>query len=292
MKNNSAGEKLLLFLVILFVGMLVANLTALSPYLLAGHTFESIQNDPSIIYKGPASLLRTSLFLNQFFSFLLPSLIFGYFFYKNEFFKGFDLNKMPPLVYLALALLFLFASYPLVNLAHYINMQIPLADWMYTNENNVAEMLNKIIRSDSYIVLGLNILLISLLPALGEEMVFRGILQKYMERIFKNGHIAIWISALLFSAIHMQFEGFLARMTLGAVLGYSYYLSRNFWVPVILHFLNNLLPLLALAILNKDLTQNIESSDSFIWSTLILPILGLPILFYLFKRYNDQRNFI
>ena len=161
---------------------------------------------------------------------------------------------------------------------------------MTANEQNVAEMLNKIIISDSYIVLVLNILLISLMPAIGEEFVFRGITQKNLGKILKNGHIAVWLSAFIFSLIHFQFEGLFARMGLGAIMGYSYYYTRNFWIPIILHFINNLIPLLALAILKEDITDVNKFDSGFNWYLLILPLIGLPIIYFLFKNYNGQRN--
>ena len=287
---KTAGEKQIIFFVMLCVGFLLATAASLVPFLLEGLSFEEITENPSVVYEGSASSIRLSLFLNHLFMFLLPSLIYGVLYFGKDILKGFDLEKPPGPIQVSMAILFLIACYPLVNLFHYINMQIPLMDWMKANEQNVSEMLNKIIISDSKFVLVLNVLLISLMPAIGEELVFRGILQKNFEKILKNGHIAVWISAFLFSAIHMQFEGFLARMVLGAVMGYSYYLSRNFWIPVILHSLNNLVPLLALAVMDTDLTNTMEEGEPFLWVTLILPFLGLPLLYYLYKTINGKRN--
>jgi uncharacterized protein len=83
------------------------------------------------------------------------------------------------------------------------------------------------------------VFLVAVIPGIGEEMLFRGTVQQQFARIIKNPHIAIWLSAAFFSAIHFQFEGFLARMILGALLGYLFYWSNNLWIPIIVHFLNN-----------------------------------------------------
>lgn len=288
--NKTALEKQVLFTILVCAGFLIASFVAMAPYLINGVTLSELQEDPSIVYESSATTLRLSLFLNHLFFFLIPSFIYVFIYFRKDILKGFGLEKAPNLVHLGLAGLFLFCSYPLINLFHYINSFIPLADWMTANEANVAEMLNKIIISDSKVVLILNILLISLMPAIGEELVFRRITQTNLEKILKNGHVAVWISAFIFSVIHFQFEGLFARMGLGAVMGYSYYYTRNFWIPVILHFFNNLLPLLALAILDKDITNTELQETGFNWFLLILPMIGLPIIYLLFKNYNGKRN--
>jgi len=77
----------------------------------------------------------------------------------------------------------------------------------------------------------INLLVIAILPALGEELVFRGVIQqKIAEQISVHG--AIWLTAILFSTIHLQFQGFLPRMLLGAVLGYLFFWSKNLWIPI------------------------------------------------------------
>jgi membrane protease YdiL (CAAX protease family) len=288
--EKSALEKQILFFVLVCVGFLFAAIMSMIPYLIQGISFQELSENPEITYESSASNLRLSLFLNHLFLFLLPSFIYGFYFFKKEILKSFDLHKSPKIVNIILAGLLLFCSYPLINLLHYMNSFIPLADWMKTNEANVAEMLNKIIISDSYVILFLNILLISLMPAIGEELVFRGITQKNLGKILRNGHAAVWISAFLFSVIHFQFEGLLARMGLGAIMGYAYYYTRNFWIPIILHFFNNLIPLLALALFNEDLTQSNSVEEDFNWYFLILPLIGLPLIYFIFKTNNGERN--
>lgn len=82
-------------------------------------------------------------------------------------------------------------------------------------------------------------LVIAIIPAIGEELLFRGILQqKIMEKI-GNPHVAIWASAAIFSAIHLQFYGFLPRLLLGAMFGYLYYWAGNLWIPIFAHLVNN-----------------------------------------------------
>ena len=84
-----------------------------------------------------------------------------------------------------------------------------------------------------------NLLMIGMLAAIGEELLFRGVILRIFKDWSGNTHVAVWISAILFSALHLQFFGFLPRMILGVVLGYLFVWSRSLWVPVITHFINN-----------------------------------------------------
>jgi len=84
-----------------------------------------------------------------------------------------------------------------------------------------------------------NLLTIAVLPAIGEELLFRGIIQTNLEKGFKKPHLAIWLTALIFSFIHFQFQGFIPRVLLGALLGYLFLWSRNLWVPIIAHLIYN-----------------------------------------------------
>jgi len=99
-------------------------------------------------------------------------------------------------------------------------------------------------------VLIYNLLLMALLPALSEETLFRGTLQQMMYKGTSSistsnnspntkQHVAVWVSAILFSAIHFQFYGFVPRMLLGVLFGYLLLWSGSLWLPILAHFTNN-----------------------------------------------------
>jgi uncharacterized protein len=85
----------------------------------------------------------------------------------------------------------------------------------------------------------INLLVIAVVPAIGEELLFRGVLQRLFQELTKNIHLTVFLSAAIFSAIHMQFYGFLPRMFLGVLFGYMLVWTGNIWVPVLAHFINN-----------------------------------------------------
>lgn len=103
-----------------------------------------------------------------------------------------------------------------------------------------AELLTEALLKDvSPLALGVNLTLIAVVPAIGEELMFRGAIQRILSQWTRNHHLGIWISAFLFSAIHFQFYGFLPRMALGALFGYMLVWSGSIWLPILAHFINN-----------------------------------------------------
>ena len=99
--------------------------------------------------------------------------------------------------------------------------------------------------------------MLAVLPAIGEELIFRGVFQKIFYDFFKSGHMAIWVTAFLFSALHFQFYGFIPRLILGLVFGYLFFWSGTLWLPVLSHFVNNAVPVIGVYIQGWDNCQSI-----------------------------------
>ena len=137
----------------------------------------------------------------------------------------------------------------------------------------------------------LNLFIIAILPAVGEEFFFRGVLQKILIRLFKSGHVAIWVTAFIFSAIHFQFFGFVPRFILGLIFGYLFFWSSTLWLPVISHFINNAVPVIMAYIQGMEKFNAL--SDTPLWKlALALPLpvaIGLVILFY-FRNNSKIRD--
>lgn len=127
-------------------------------------------------------------------------------------------------------------------------------EWMKAREEEATVLTERFLQADSLGGLLVNIGLMALLPALAEEMSFRGVLQGVMSRqpsaissqpsaISRQrsevSHAAIWVTAFIFSAIHVQFYGFVPRMLMGAMFGYVLAWTGSLWVPIVMHFVNN-----------------------------------------------------
>ncbi|MFC5272105.1 CPBP family intramembrane glutamic endopeptidase [Adhaeribacter terreus] len=161
--------------------------------------------------------------------------------------------------------------------------------WAKEKEETLAELTRFLTRFDTIGQMLIGLVAFALVPAIGEELVFRGVLQKNLARLLKNHHVAIWLTAFVFGAIHVQFYGFFPRMLLGALFGYLYFWSKNLWVPIAAHFMNNGFTVFMLYLQQQNLIKaNVESTDSLPWYMgLFSLVMSLLLLFYLKKRYEN-----
>lgn len=110
---------------------------------------------------------------------------------------------------------------------------------MRSMEDAALETTDLLLSVDTIGGLLLNLLIVAGFAALSEELFFRGALQQLLQEKFRNGHAAVWVAAFIFSIVHFQFYGFLPRLFLGALLGYLFLYTRNLWIPILFHFINN-----------------------------------------------------
>ena len=238
---TSPGLALLKLLVLVVSGMFLFSLLGL----LAG----SLIYKQSVLVVSPMNesvgFLRIVQLFSSVGSFLLPA----WWFAKREgnqatsFFKLNTATHIP--LFILTALLFYFSSGFFrwtidVNQAmHLPDSLVGVEKWMRQQEDQLATLTQRFLYMPSAVDLAINLLMIALIPAIGEELLFRGCLQPIFGRLVKNAHVGIWLAAIVFSAIHLQFYGFIPRMLLGALFGYLYYYGNSMWYPILGHFLNN-----------------------------------------------------
>ncbi len=232
---------------------------------------------------------RTMAAIHQLFTFFLPCLIFWWFFKRKQEADYYKLGRSPLPKALIFSVVFFMFSMPLVGLSAWLNQLLPLPEWATAIESDTAEMINILFSVDNTAGWLLNLFVIAAIPAVSEELFFRGIVQNKLVEYFKNPHLAIWLGAVFFSAFHFQFEGFFPRIVLGAVLGYLYYWSINLWIPIILHFFNNAILVSApyLALSDQIPTADTDSTLSY---SLILSALVAMILSYILIK--NRRLFL
>ena len=175
-------------------------------------------------------------------TFLLPALA-GAYLWSNTPMQWLHLNKKPSWQEASAAVVIMLLAIPGINLLSAWNQQMVLPEWMSgieqwmrMQEDAAAQLTEQFLRVDTVGGLLVNIGLMALLPAVGEELTFRGVVQGMFTR---NKHVAIWATAAIFSFVHMQFYGFLPRMLLGAMFGYMLWWTGSLWVPMLMHFVNN-----------------------------------------------------
>ena len=203
----------------------------------------------------------------------------------------------------------MFVALPAINLMSHWNQQMVLPTWLsgveewMKNKEAEAEWLTKQFMSVTTISgLLVNLLLMAVLPALSEEITFRGVLQRLLspknsslnsQLSTLNSHLSIWLTSIIFSAIHMQFYGFVPRMLMGALFGYMLVWTGSLWVPMLMHFVNNAMAVLLYFIANKanwdmDKIDAIGTGNT-LWLgivSVILTIVGI----YAFRRSTTIRS--
>ncbi|WP_374948449.1 lysostaphin resistance A-like protein [Mucilaginibacter sp.] len=183
-------------------------------------------------------------------------------------------------------------SSPLIELSGNINQKMVLPEflkglerWMKDSEEAARRITMAILKMDSVADCIKNVILIGLLTAIAEEFMFRGALQTIMQRWTKNTHAAIWITAALFSAFHMEFYGFLPRMLLGAMFGYFVAWSGSIWPAIWGHFVNNGTAVVATYLYQqKKITISPDDQHVFNYAGYIFSFIIIIILLMVYKK--------
>lgn len=229
--------------------------------------------------------------VSSFVAFVLVPLLF--IIWKEQYWRSFlSTNTKNRYLLILPVMLLVLVSLPFVSYLVQWNESLVLPDFLSQFEilaKEKEEFLKKITqvmtKLDSPFELVVGMVVIALLPALGEELVFRGYLQNKFVQIFGSVHVAIWLSAFLFSAIHFQFYGFVPRMVLGAIFGYLYLITGQFHLPVIAHFTNNGLMLIMMYLKNKEyIKYDIESEENITLSVAALSFAMMSLILVLIMR--------
>ncbi len=188
---------------------------------------------------GKRNLLRFLVLVNHLFTFFIPALLVGWLWMKKDCWRFLCLNRLPPFTAMGWAMVWMVLAFPLVQYIYWLNRQLPLPEWAVEMEKSTDKLVQMLLVMDHPVEMWFSLLVMAFIPAIGEELFFRGIIQQVSEHFFKKPVLAVWLTALIFSAFHFQFQGFIPRFFLGAMLGFLFYWSRNLWVPIAAHFFNN-----------------------------------------------------
>ena len=182
-------------------------------------------------------------------------------------------------------------------------------EWMKAREEEATVLTERFLQADSLGGLLVNIGLMALLPALAEEMSFRGVLQGVIcnptptlpsgegerEGGSRKTHIAIWVTAFIFSAIHVQFYGFVPRMLMGAMFGYVLAWTGSLWVPIVMHFVNNGVAVVSYQIsavssqeAEKSIADTIGAGDT--WWLGLISLAAVCGLLWLIRVLSIDKN--
>ncbi len=163
--------------------------------------------------------------------------------------------------------------------------------WAMNKEAQLKSLTEFLTKFDSRFEFSLAFIIIAIIPAVGEELVFRGVLQNYLHKWIKNVHIAIWVSAIIFSLIHMQFYGLVPRILLGALFGYLYVISGSLWMAILGHFINNGFTVIMIYLYQKGAVDiNLEDQATMSSTQLLLTGFICFLFLTIYYKYYQRRQ--
>ena len=225
--KQSTGMRIFLYLVILLISTLIGMLLA------------------AIFFTSDTGI-KIGQGINSIFMFVVPPFVYYYLTRKEHQLQDLGFRSLtPPWWLILIGVAVMFVCIPVTtqlttwneNLSFGKNLTW-LEDWIKSLEETAKAATEKMLNVDTIGGLLLNMVVVALIPAVGEELTFRGVLQQSLTRKM-NPHVAIILSAAIFSFIHFQFYGFLPRLFLGILLGYMFYITGSLWTSITMHFVNN-----------------------------------------------------
>ncbi|MBW6491131.1 MAG: CPBP family intramembrane metalloprotease [Lentimicrobium sp.] len=274
---SPAGQLLLLILLVL-VGAIFSIILAIGvSYILWGSEILSMATSTD---GKNLDFIRTFQIINQIGIFVLPPLLFGALVTKSA--NVFLNLKKPGFLHVIAAIAIIIAVAPVINFLVQWNegLSLPasfkaIENWMRNSEETATRLTEQFLNASKPQDLFVNLLMIGILPALGEELLFRSALIGILRKMFKSVHWPVIISALIFSAFHLQFFGFVPRFVLGILLGYLLVWSGSVWVPIMAHFVNNsTIVVVSWLYENKFINTGLEDFENFgSWTALLLSLL-------------------
>lgn len=243
-------------------------------------------------YKEGTNALYFKLMLasQSLFVFILPTFIFSAFI-RDKFTRFYEMDVKPKLSLLLLTILIIISSFPLIMWVYDLNQSISLPadleETMQTLEAQAESSYQAMLYMTTPFHLILTVIIAGVLPAIGEELIFRGALQKLIHKVSGNIHIAVIIAAILFSMMHVQFYGFFPRMLMGILFGYLFYWSRSLWVPIFAHFVFNTTQVLAGYFIGDTALEEAISGTSQ-WLALGIGTLILAASLYFYQKTTNN----
>jgi uncharacterized protein len=282
-------------LIITVTGMVLSVLIIAGTGLLLNISFEEMIRIPAVdTDQRHIYIVKFVQVTQQVAMMLVPSLIIGRLlknspvpFLKTD--KSFSLLILVSLILLAILVI------PVTTYAGQVNSGISLPErfsgissWMRERENEADQITSLMVESAGILSLVGNIFIIAVVPAVSEEFLFRGVLQQLFVKVFRSAHAGIWISAIIFSSVHLQFYGFIPRLLLGLLFGYLFYWSGSIWVPVTAHFANNCLLTIAANMERlKPEAVLTKPDESLLTGFPYIPvILSCIVLYYLWHEFR------
>jgi membrane protease YdiL (CAAX protease family) len=288
-KLSGGRSKLAFFIVIVLLGYLLASFMALAIAKLFGYDqiIERLTS-PDLTNRDTLNIFRIFQMAIHVGLFLLGPVLYLLLVEQNPIQK-LGLNKSPFKINYLLIVVLMLVALPGINYTHTLNEALRLPDWlggaekwMQQKEDSATVLTDAFLAMRSPSDLVINLIMFGLLPAVGEELFFRGALFTIIRDWTQRKHLTIFITAFIFSAIHLQFYGFLPRFLLGVGFGYLFIFTGSLWAPMLAHFLNNSLAVVVAYFFYQG-KSSISQDDFGSVDNLAVNLMSIIITIYMFR---------
>ena len=244
-------------------------------------------DDQFLLSQNPISLLITQA-VSQFFMFIVVGILISFLLLK---FDIKDFFNRTPWIIVGYCVAIAFGSMVVISAIGEWNMNLDFGDsdfalWAKKSEEQLKILTEHITNFQSLTHFLLAIFAVAIIPAIGEELIFRGLIQSLFVRVLKNHHVAIWLTGFIFAAIHLQFFGLAPRMLLGVVFGYMYHWSGKLSTAMIGHLVNNGLALLFLYVAQSGVvdisTEQLDEAAP--WPMVLISLIVTAFLLFKFQK--------
>lgn len=283
-KKTNKLERIFILAALLILGLIIGSVIGVIYPLVTGQDVMSLNS------------LRFMQISSQIFTFVLPPILYAMLIKENP--KESLGIKNVSYHWFIIGFIMMYAILPLNNVFAEWNAGLKLPESMSRIEELIKEMyessavvLEKLVNVNTFGGFVINLIMIAGLAALGEELLFRSIIQTSLIKICKNAHVGIIIASAIFSFIHFDFYAFIPRLVLGMLLGYMFYYSRSIWVSMFMHFVNNATAVVIYYLNNIGVTNvDVETFGQTQLLPLLISIALMATLFWLaIKRMNNEK---
>ena len=283
-KKTTKFERLFILLALIIIGLILGTIIGWA------YVFITKSNPQDL------NALRFMQISSQLFTFVFPPIAYAFLVKENPV-NALGLKKSKTLwILIGIAMIFAIMPFNSVIAEWNANLTLPesmskIESLMKQMQEAATEIIEKFVSVDTIGGLILNLFMIAGLAALGEELLFRSIIQTSLIKICKNAHIGILIASAIFSFIHFEFYGFFPRLILGMLLGYMFYFSGSIWISMLMHFLNNGTVVFIYFLNNKGITNiDVDTFGQTSIPVLIVSIVVMIVLFLLSIKYSDKER--
>lgn len=284
-KKTNKLERIFILAALLILGLIIGSLLGVVYPLVTGQDVMSLNS------------LRFMQISSQIFTFVLPPILYAMLIKDNPR-ESLGIKKVS-YHWFIIGFIMMYAILPLNNVFAEWNAGLKLPESMSRIEELIKEMyessaviLEKLVNVNTFGGFVINLIMIAGLAALGEELLFRSIIQTSLIKFCKNAHVGIIIASAIFSFIHFDFYAFIPRLVLGMLLGYMFYYSRSIWVSMFMHFVNNATAVVIYYLNNIGITNiDVETFGQTQLLPLLISVALMVVLFWLAIRrtINEER---